>query len=42
MRKERAAMKWFVNSMLGYWILLLVISLGAAGLIYSVWLKGVI
>lgn len=33
-------MRWFVDSMLGYWILLLVISLGAAGVIYEVWLKG--
>ena len=33
-------MKWFVNSMLGYWILLLLFSLGAAALIYEVWLRG--
>jgi hypothetical protein len=33
-------MKWFVNTMLGYWILLLVISLGAAAVIYEIWLKG--
>jgi hypothetical protein len=33
-------MKWFINSMLGYWVLLLVISLGAAAIIYEVWLKG--
>ena len=33
-------MKWFVNSMLGYWVLLLAISLGAAAGIYEVWLKG--
>jgi hypothetical protein len=33
-------MRWFLDSMLGYWILLLAISLGAAGVIYEVWLKG--
>jgi hypothetical protein len=33
-------MKWFINSMLGYWILLLAISLGAAALVYEIWLKG--
>jgi hypothetical protein len=33
-------MKWFVNSMLGYWALLLVISLGVAAIIYEIWLKG--
>jgi hypothetical protein len=33
-------MKWFVNTMLGYWILLLVISLGAAAVVYEIWLKG--
>ncbi len=33
-------MKWFVNSMLGYWVLLLCISLGATAAIYEVWLKG--
>lgn len=33
-------MKWFINSMFGYWILLLVISLGAAAVIYEIWLKG--
>ena len=32
-------MKWFINSMLGYWILLLVISLGTAALVYELWLK---
>jgi len=30
---------WFVNSMLGYWILLLVFSMGIAASIYEVWLK---
>jgi hypothetical protein len=33
-------MKWFVNSMLGYWVLLLSISLGAAAVVYEIWLKG--
>ena len=33
-------MKWFVNSMLGYWILLLLISLSSAAVIYEIWLKG--
>jgi hypothetical protein len=32
-------MKWFVNSMFGYWVLLLVVSLGAAAGIYEVWLR---
>jgi hypothetical protein len=32
-------MKWFVNSMLGYWILLLAISMGTAAGIYEIWLK---
>lgn len=34
------ALRWFVDSMLGYWVLLLVISLGAAAVIYEVWFKG--
>ncbi len=33
-------MKWLVNTMWGYWILLLVISLGLAALTYEIWLKG--
>ena len=33
-------MKWFVNSMFGYWILLLIISLGSAAAIYEIWLRG--
>lgn len=33
-------MKWFINSMLGFWILLLVVSLGAAAIVYEIWLKG--
>jgi hypothetical protein len=32
-------MKWFINSMVGYWIMLLAISLGAATAIYLIWLK---
>lgn len=32
-------MKWFIDSMLGYWILLLVISMGAAAAFYVLWLK---
>jgi hypothetical protein len=32
-------MKWFVNSMVGYWILLLAISMGCAAIIYEIWLK---
>lgn len=33
-------MKWFLNSMLGYWIMLLVISMGTAYAIYEGFLKG--
>jgi len=33
-------MKWLVNTMWGYWALLLIISLSAAALTYEVWLKG--
>jgi len=33
-------MKRILNSMLGFWLLLLGISLGTAGIIYEVWLKG--
>jgi hypothetical protein len=33
-------MKWFIDSMLGYWVLLLVVSLCAAAFIYEMWLKG--
>jgi len=35
-------MKWFINSMIGYWILLLTISLGIAAAIYEFWLKGTV
>ena len=34
-------MKWFVESMLGYWILLLAVSLGCAAAIYFVYLRDV-
>jgi len=33
-------LRWFVDSMLGYWILLLTISLAVAAVIYELWLKG--
>ncbi len=33
-------MKWLINSMWGYWFLLLAISLGLATVIYEIWLKG--
>lgn len=33
-------MRWFIDSMVGWWILLLVVSLSAAAIIYEVWLKG--
>jgi hypothetical protein len=32
-------MKWFINSMIGYWIFLLVISLGLAAICYQIFLK---
>lgn len=35
-------MKWFIDSMLGYWILLLTISLGIAWGIYETWLRGTV
>jgi hypothetical protein len=33
-------MNWLINTMIGFWVLLLSISLGAAALIYEVWLRG--
>ena len=33
-------MKKLVNSMWGFWLLLLVVSLGSALGIYEIWLKG--
>ena len=32
-------MKWFIDSMIGYWVLLLAISLGIAAVIYELWLR---
>jgi hypothetical protein len=32
-------MKWFYDSMLGYWILLLAISLGASAFVYVTFLR---
>jgi hypothetical protein len=34
-------MKAIIDSMIGYWLLLLALSLGAAALIYHFWLRGV-
>ena len=33
-------MRWFIDSMIGYWILVLVFSLAVAAVIYEFWLKG--
>jgi len=33
-------LRWFVDSMLGYWVLLLTVSLGTAAVIYEIYLKG--
>ena len=33
-------MKKLINSMWGYWLLLLTISLSVAAAIYEIWLKG--
>ncbi len=33
-------LRWLVDSMVGYWILLLAVSLGIAAGIYEMWLKG--
>jgi hypothetical protein len=35
-------MKSPIDSMLAYWIILLLLSLGAASIIYSIWLKDVL
>jgi len=35
-------MRWFIDSMFGYWILLLAIALGTAAGIYLVWLRDAI
>ena len=33
-------MRWFIDSMIGYWLLLLLASLGVSAVIYEVWLRG--
>jgi len=38
--KGNGVMKWWINSMWGFWLVLLVFSLGLATAIYYVWLKG--
>ena len=38
--KANGMMKWWVNSMWGFWLVLLTFSLGLAMAIYYVWLKG--
>jgi predicted ABC-type exoprotein transport system permease subunit len=35
-------MKALFNSMLVFWVVLLLFSLGAAGVVYAVWLKDVL
>jgi hypothetical protein len=42
MKKECSTMKSLLDSMLAYWIILLVFSLGVAGVIYAIWLKEVL
>lgn len=37
---KASAMRRLLNSMVFFWVLLLVISLGLAAVIYEVWLKG--
>jgi len=37
--KEANIMNWFWDTMIGYWVLLLAISLGAAAVIYVLYLK---
>jgi hypothetical protein len=32
-------MRWFIDSMIGYWVLLLAISLGVSAVIYEVYLR---
>ncbi len=34
------ALRWFIDTMWGYWILLLLISVAAAALIYELLLRG--
>jgi hypothetical protein len=38
--KVNGIMKWWINSMWGFWFVLLLFSLGLAAGIYYVWLKG--
>lgn len=38
--KGNGMMKWWMNSMWGFWLVLLTFSLGLATGIYYVWLKG--
>ena len=35
-------MKWLLNSMLAFWIVLLLFSLGTAGIIYTIWLQDIL
>jgi hypothetical protein len=37
--QEVSKMKWFYDSMVGYWVLLLVLSLGASAFLYLTYLK---
>jgi hypothetical protein len=32
-------MRWFIDSMIGYWVLLLAISLGVSAVIYEAYLR---
>ena len=38
--KGNGMMKWWINSMWGFWLVLLAVSMGLATGIYYVWLKG--
>lgn len=35
-------MRWFIDSMLGYWVLLLMISLGGAAIVYVTYLHDIL
>jgi hypothetical protein len=37
---KTGGLRWFIDSMVGFWFLLLVVSLGLAAAIYYVWLRG--
>lgn len=41
-KRNNEKMKWLMDSMIAYWILLLIISLGAASVIYLFWLRDVL